>query len=195
LEASVLNMKSLFAASVVIGLAACGAHGGGGDSAEHYAVGTYLFSGNMIVGATDCTFDAPPGVLDGNMIKQPGTITEKCPKTTNKIVAEYADHIAITADKKVKVGDKVSMNFELRNAKNERLTPTLSEMGDTKLSDGCTALGTLGREGAQDTGRDPFMSATASAPGTCKVSIDIELPVAGGTKKHHAEQDITVAAK
>jgi hypothetical protein len=126
------------------------------------------------------------------MIKKPGTITEKCPKGNNTIIAEYADHIALTFAKTAKVGDHVNLTFELRNAKNERLTPTLSQMGETKLADGCTALTGLGRGGAQDTGHDPFMSATASAPGTCKVSIDIELPSATGTSKLHAEQDVTV---
>jgi hypothetical protein len=65
-------------------------------------------------------------------------------------------------------------------------------MGETKLSDGCTALTGLGRTGAQDTGRSPFETATAAAPGDCTISIDIELPSASGPNRHHAEQKVTV---
>jgi hypothetical protein len=36
------------------------------------------------------------------------------------------------------------------------------------------------------------MSADAKTPGTCTVSIDIELPAATGTKKYHGEQVVTV---
>jgi hypothetical protein len=146
----------------------------------------------MLTGSSPCTFNAPQGVLDGTMILKPGTITQKCPKGDNTIVAEYADHIVPTFAKTAKTGESVYFSFELRNAKNERLTPTLSEMGETKLADGCTALTNLDRGGAQDTGHDPFMSATASAAGTCKVSIDIELPSPTGKSKLHAEQDVTV---
>lgn len=172
-------------------LAGCGSHAAG---PERYAVGTFLFTGSMLTGSSHCTFDAPPGVLDGSKILKPGTITEKCPSgVQTSIVAEYADHVAMTFPTKAKLGDKVSFTFELRNAKDQRLTPTLSEQGDTKLSDGCVALKDLGREGAQDTGHDPFMSATAAAAGTCKVAIDIELPTAaGGAKTLHGEQDVTI---
>jgi hypothetical protein len=176
--------------SVLLALAACG---GGKPSTEHYAVGTYLFTGSIMTGSTDCKFDAPPGVLDGSKILAPGVIKESCPSgVTATINAEFADHVAITFPKTAKVGDRLYFEFQLRNAKDERLTPTLSEMGDTKLADGCTAIRDLGRGGAQDTGHDPFMSAQAAAPGTCKVSIDIELPSASGMKNLHAEQDVTI---
>ena len=163
------------------------------ENTERYAVGTYLFTGSMLTGASDCKFEAPPGVLDGSMILKPGTIKESCPSGhTETIVAEYADHVTLTFPKTAKVGEKVSFRFELRNAKDQQLTKTLSQAGETTLGDGCVALTNLGREGAQDTGRDPFMSATAAAAGTCKVSVDIELPTATGPKKLHAEQDVTV---
>ena len=176
---------------IVVVVAACGSKAG--TDADRYAVGTYLFTGNAVVGSTHCKFDAPPGVLDGTLIKQPGEITETCESgVTTKVIADYADHITVVFSKTVKVGDKMDLRFELRDAKDRQLTPTLSEMGDTTLSNGCTALTDLHRGGAQDTGRDPFMSATASAAGTCTVSIDVELPASGGTKKHHAEQVVTV---
>lgn len=184
-------IKTLALGCLVTAIAACGSHG---QPTERYAVGTYLFTGSMTFGSTDCTFDAPAGVLDGTLIKGPGTITQKCPKgNTSTIIADYADHVAVTFPKTAKVGEEVSFTFELRDAQNRRLTPTLSEMGETKLEDGCAALTDLGRGGAQDTGRDPFMSAKASAAGQCKVSIDIELPVkAGGTQKLHGEQVVVV---
>ena len=174
---------------IAISLVACGARG---DATERYAVGTYLFTGSMLTGPSNCTFEAPEGVLDGSMILKPGTITQKCKAGNTTIVAEYADHVATTFEKTAKVGDEVYLTFDLRNAKDQRLTPTLSEMGITKLADGCTALKDLGRGGAQDTGRDPFMHATAAAPGSCKVTVDIELPVASGKKVFHAEETVTV---
>jgi hypothetical protein len=172
-------------------VAACGAHG---DSTERYAVGTYLYSGSILFGSTGCEFSAPPGVLDGTLIKAPGTIKETCPKgNTSTIIADYADHIVLTFPKTAKVGEEVYLSFELRDAQNRQLTPTLSEEGVTTLDPSCAALTDLDRHGAQDTGRDPFMNAKASAAGQCKVSIDIELPTAGGaTKKHHAEQVVVV---
>src|SRR4029079_19538658 len=122
-------------------------------------------------GSSKCTFDAPPGVLDGSKILAPGIIKESCPSgVTTTITAEFADHIALTFPKTAKAGEKLYFSFELRNAKNDRLTPTLSEMGETKLADGCPPIRARGREGAQDTGHDPFMSAQAAAQGICKVS-------------------------
>jgi hypothetical protein len=52
------------------------------ESTERYAVGTYLFTGSMLTGASDCKFEAPPGVLDGSMILKPGTIKQSCPSAT-----------------------------------------------------------------------------------------------------------------
>jgi len=176
--------------SVLLLVAACG---GGKANTERYAVGTYLFTGSVLTGSSDCKFDAPAGVLDGSKILAPGVIKESCPSgVTTTITAEFADHIALTFPKTAKVGDRLYFAFELRNAKDERLTPTLSEMGDTKLAEGCTAIHDLDRGGAQDTGHDPFMSANAAAAGTCKVSIDIELPTAAGVKTLHAEQPVTI---
>jgi len=183
--------KTLLLAGLVTATAACGSKKA--DTTERYAVGTYLYDGNVMSGSTNCTFDAPPGVLDGTMVKSPGTITKKCPKGASTIVADYADRVVPTFPNKWKVGEKVELHFELRDAQNRRLTPTLSEMGVTTLEDGCTALKDLDRGGAQDTGRDPFMSATAAAPGTCKVMVEIELPAkTGGTTKLHAEQVVAV---
>jgi hypothetical protein len=178
----------MYRLALLLSLVACR----GGDATEHYAVGTYLFTGSVMTGSTGCTFDAPAGTLDGSLILKPGAITEKCPKGDNKIVAEYADHVALTFAKTAKVGDEVYLSFELRNKDDVQLTPTLSQMGDTRLGDGCTALADLERHGAQDTGHSPFMSATASAPGTCKVTVDIELPAASGKQTLHAEQTVTV---
>ena len=183
--------KTLVLAGLVIATAACGSSS---PKPEQYAVGTYLYSGSMVFGATHCTFDAPPGVLDGTMILKPGTITESCPSGVKEtIIADYADHIALTFPKTAKVGEEIDFQFELRDAHDEQMTRTLSEMGDTQLEASCTALTDLGRGGAQDTGRDRFMSAKAAAPGTCKVTIEIELPAkTGGTTKLHAEQVVAV---
>jgi hypothetical protein len=100
--------------------------------------------------------------------------------------------VTIAFPSTAKVGEEVELRFELRNAKDQQLTPTLREAGETRLADGCAALTNLEREGAQDTGRAPFMSATAAAVGTCKVSIEIELPTASGPRKLRAEQDVSV---
>ena len=183
--------RLLLLASAIPFIAACGS---GSQKPERYAVGTYLYSGSVMFGSTGCTFNAPPGVLDGTMIKAPGTITETCPKgNTSTIIADYADHIALTFPKTAKVGEEVYFRFELRDAHDEQLTPTLSEEGETMLDPSCTALTDLGRDGAQDTGRDPFMSAKAAAAGQCKVSIDIELPAkTGGTQRLHGEQIVVV---
>src|SRR5262245_49949467 len=86
------------------------------DRREHYAVGTYLFTGAIRTDSTKCMFDAPPGTLDGDMILAPGIITMKCESgATAEIVAEYADHITPTFDKTVKVGHEIYLQFELRN--------------------------------------------------------------------------------
>jgi hypothetical protein len=184
-------MSRLILLASLLSATACGSSA---PKPDRYAVGTYVYSGSVLFGSTGCTFDAPPGVLDGTMITGPGTIIETCPKgNKTTIIADYADHIALTFPKTAKVGEKVSFNFELRDKNNEQLTPTLSGMGETTLDPSCTALKDLGREGAQDTGRDPFMSATAAAAGQCKVSIDIELPAkTGGTQKLHGEQLVVV---
>lgn len=180
-------MKAIWLGLVLM---ACG---GTATEKERYAVGTHLFTGSMLTGPSKCTFDAPPGVLDGSKILAPGTITEKCESGhTEVIIAEFADHLALDIPKSIKVGAEVSYKFTLRNAANQELTPTLREAGSAKLSDGCTALGPVGRGGAQDTGRDRFESSTAVAAGTCKVTVEIELPTAAGMKVLRAEQDITV---
>ncbi len=184
-------LKPLLLAGLVISTAACGSSA---PKPDRYAVGTYLNTGSMLTGPSDCTFAAPPGVLEGSLVMKPGTITESCPsgyKAT--IIADYADHIALAFPKTAKVGEEVYFRFELRDAHNEQMTPTLSEMGETSLDPSCMALKDLGRSGAQDTGRSPFMSATAAAAGQCKVSIDIELPAkTGGTQKLHGEQIVVV---
>src|SRR5688572_4536909 len=150
-------------------LAACGSSS---PNTSRYAVGTHLFTGSMLTGSSRCTNDAPAGVLDGSKVIGPGTIKRTCPSGYQEtITAEYADHVAITFPKTVKVGQQIAFEFELRNAQDQQLSPTLSEAGVTNLSEGCTALSELGRGGAQDTGRDPFMSAKAASPGSCKVSI------------------------
>lgn len=165
---------------------------GSGPETERYAVGTYLFSGSVMTGASNCTYDAPAGVLDGTKILKPGTINETCPsgyKAT--IIADYADHVALTFEKTAKVGQSVYFRAELRDAQDHVLTPTLSEMDRATLEPGCTALTNVGRGGAQDTGRDPFMSATAAAAGQCKVTVEIDVPTATG-KKLQAEQVVVV---
>jgi hypothetical protein len=181
----------LLACFIGSAVAACGS---GSPKPDRYAVGTYLFTGSHLTGPSDCTFEAPSGVLDGSLIMKPGTITETCPsghKAT--IIADYADHIALSFPKTAKVGEEVYFRFELRDSHDELMTPTLSGMGDTVLDPNCTALTNLGRSGAQDTGRSPFMSANASAAGQCKVSIDIELPAkTGGTQKLHGEHIVVV---
>jgi hypothetical protein len=181
----------LLASLLVTTVAACGSRSA---KPERYAVGTYLFTGSHLTGSSDCTYSAPPGVLDGSKILAPGTIKETCPSGhTATIIADYADHVALSFPKTAKVGEEVYFRFELRDAQNEQMTPTLSEMGDTRIDPSCTALTDLGRDGAQDTGRDPFMSAKASAPGTCKVSIAIELPAkSGGTTTLRADQLVTI---
>jgi len=181
----------LLASFLVTTVAACGSKSA---KPERYAVGTYLFTGSHLTGSSDCTFSAPPGVLDGSMILKPGTITQTCPSGyKQQIVADYADHVAPSFPTTAKVGEEIYFRFELRDAQNELMTPTLSQMGDTTLDPSCTSLTDLGRDGAQDTGRDPFMSAKASAPGACKVSIAIELPAKnGGTTTLRADQVVTI---
>lgn len=177
---------------LILALAACGSSSA---NTSRYAVGTSLFTGSMLTGPSECRHEAPAGVLDGSKIIGPGTIKSVCPSGAEEtITAEYADHLAITFPKTVKVGASINFTFELRNAKDQQLTPTLSEAGVTTLSEGCVALGELGRGGAQDSGRDPFMSAKAVAPGTCKVMIDFELPTAAGMQTLHVEQEVTVAS-
>src|SRR4030095_838798 len=120
--------------SLALALAACG---GGKANTERYAVGTSLSTGSVLTVSPDCKFDAPPGVLDGSKILAPGVIKETCPSgVTTTITAEYADHVALGFPKKAKVGEELYFRFELRNAKDQELTPTLSEMGDTKLAEG-----------------------------------------------------------
>jgi hypothetical protein len=181
----------LLACFIATTVAACGS---GSPKPERYAVGTYLFTGSHLTGSSDCTYSAPPGVLDGSMILKPGTISQTCPSGYKaQIIADYADHIALSFPKTAKVGEEIYFRFELRDAQNEQMTPTLSQMGETTLDPSCTSLTDLGRDGAQDTGRDPFMSAKASALGTCKVSVAIELPAkSGGTTTLRADQVVTI---
>ena len=182
-----LLLASILATSV----AACGSKSA---KPERYAVGTYLFTGSHLTGSSDCTYTAPPGVLDGSLILKPGTITQTCPNGfTQQIIADYADHVTPAFPTTAKVGEEIYFRFELRDAKNEEMTKTLSQMGDTTLDPSCTSLTDLGRDGAQDTGRDPFMSAKAAAPGTCKVSVAIELPSkTGGTTTLRADRLVTI---
>lgn len=180
---------------ILITFAACS--GDSKPTKDYYAVGTYLWSGSMLTGPSDCTNEAPPGVLDRSLIIGPGTIKRTCPSGyTTTITADYADHITLDFPKTAKVGESVYFRFTLRNATNDVMTPTLSEAGESvTLSEGCVALGEVGRQGAQDTGRDPFTSSQAVAPGTCKVTIALELPSATGKTKLQAQQDVIVAAK
>jgi hypothetical protein len=176
--------------SLIALLAACN---GSSNYPEHWAVGTYLFTGTVLTGATDCKYEAPPGVLDGSLVLKPGTITETCPSGyKSTITAEYTDHIALMFPPSVELGNEAYFSFELRNASDIRLTPTLAQMGIVKLADGCTALTEPDYRGAQDTGHSPFMVSRTVARGSCKVSIDVELPIAGGKKTFHAEQTVTV---